>query len=379
MAPTKKILIICGEPSGDLHASNLVKDIMSLDSSIRFFGMGGSLCKKAGVEIVFDPSGLALIGLVEVLKNIFTVGRAYHAILKKTDAEKPDLAILVDYPGFNLRLAAELKKRSIPVAYYISPQVWAWGRDRVNIIKRCVKRILVFFKFEEELYRTYGIDAQFVGHPLIDMVKMSVQKEAFLKKHGLSRDKPVLALLPGSRRNEVRTLLPVMAAAAAIMKKSGNDIQFAVSKHPDLDIELYRKTLQASGVDAKLIEGDTYDLVGSSDLALVASGTATLETAIIGTPLVITYKVSLGTFIAYKLVTRTQFLGIVNIIAGKEIAPEFLQYEASPDKIAAKLSELIRDKSKLNAMRDELALVKLSLGPPGASLHAAHAILSLLS
>ena len=378
MAPTKKILIVCGEPSGDLHASNLVKDLKSLDSSIRFFGMGGSLCKKAGVEIAFDISDLALVGLVEVLKNIFTVGRAYQAVLKKADDEKLDLAILVDYPGFNLRLAAELKKRSIPVAYYISPQVWAWGRNRVNIIKRCVRKILVFFKFEEELYKTYGIDAEFVGHPLLDTVKMSIQKEEFLKKHGFSKDKPVLALLPGSRPNEVRTLLPVMAAAAAIIKKSDSGIQFAVSKHPDLEMGLYDSALKGSGIEAKLIEGGTYDLVGSSDLALVASGTATLETAIIGTPLVITYKVSFGTFVAYKIVSKTRFLGIVNIIAGREIAPEFLQYEATPENIAAKLSELIRDKSKLDAMRAELAKVKSSLGPPGASMRAARAILTTL-
>ena len=378
MTSPKKILIVCGEPSGDLHASNLVKDLLSLDGSIRFFGMGGSLCKKAGVDITFDIAGLALIGLVEVLKNIFTVGRAYRAILKKADAEKPDLAILVDYPGFNLRLAAELKIRSIPVVYYISPQIWAWGKDRIDIIKRCIKKILVFFKFEEELYKAYGVDAQFVGHPLLDTVKMSVPKQEFLKKHGFLPDKPVVALLPGSRPGEVRTLLPIMAGAAAIAKRSYGDIQFAISKHPDLDIDLYRSALQASDIDAKLIEGFTYDLVGSSDLALVASGTATLETAIIGTPLVITYKVSFGTFVAYKLVAKTRFLGIVNIIAEKEVAPEFLQYEATPEKIAAKLSELIRDESKLSAMRGELAKVKSSLGSPGASMRAARSILTTL-
>jgi len=378
MTSPKKILIVCGEPSGDLHASNLIKDLLSLDSSIRFFGMGGSLCRKAGVDITFDISGLAIIGLVEVFQKIFTVGKAYNSILKKADAEKPDLAILVDYPGFNLRLAAELKKRSIPVVYYISPQVWAWGKNRVNIIKKCVRKILVFFKFEEELYKTYGVDAQFVGHPLLDTVKMSMSKEEFLKKYGLPRDKPIIALLPGSRPGEIGTLLPIMAGAAAIIKKSGHDIQFAVSKHPDLDMELYRKALQASDIDAKLIEGGAYDLVGSSDLALVASGTATLETAIIGTPLVITYKVGLGTLIAYNLVAKTRFLGIVNIIADKEIAPEFLQYDATPENIAAKLLELIRDKAKLSAMRDELAKVKSSLGAPGASMRAAHDILKLL-
>lgn len=378
MAPSKNILIVCGEPSGDLHASNLVRDLKSLDNSLRFFGMGGPMSKKAGVDIVVDISDLALIGLVEVLKNIFTVGQAYRSILKAADAGKPDLAILVDYPGFNLRLAAELKRRSIPVVYYISPQVWAWGRDRINIIKKCVKKILVFFKFEEELYRTYGVDAEFVGHPLLDTVKVTAPGEEFRKKHGLSSNGKVLALLPGSRRGEVTALLPVMAGAAAILKKSGKDIQFIASKHPGLDTEIYRRILKPHGIDVKLIEGSTYDIVGSSDMACVASGTATLETAIIGTPLVITYKVSLGTYIAYKIVANTPFLGIVNIIAGKEVAPEFLQYEATPENIAAKLSELISDESKLKAMRGELMRVKASLGSPGASMRAARAIIATL-
>jgi len=179
---TQKILIVSGEPSGDLHASNLVKDLKKLNPDRYFFGMGGSLSKEAGVEVVFDISGLALIGLVEVLKNIFTVGRAFKAVLAKTDALKPDLAILVDYPGFNLRLAKELHKRSIPVVYYISPQVWAWGGDRINIIKKYVKKIVVFFKFEEELYKANGINAQFAGHPLLDVVKNHSFKRRDIKK-----------------------------------------------------------------------------------------------------------------------------------------------------------------------------------------------------
>jgi lipid-A-disaccharide synthase len=321
---------------------------------------------------------LALVGLVEVIKNIFTVGKAYRAVLGKAENGKPDLAILVDYPGFNLRLARELKKRSVPVVYYISPQVWAWGRDRVNIIKRCVRKILVLFKFEEELYKTYGVDAEFVGHPLIDTVKMSAAKTDFRDKHGLPAEGKVLALLPGSRPSEVRTLLPIMASAALIVKSAVDGLRIVVSKHPDLDGSMYTDAIRASGVDAKLIEGHTYDLIGSSDLALVASGTATLETAILGTPLVITYRVSLGTYIAYKIVSTIRFLGIVNIVAGREIAPEFLQYDATPKKIAAKLIDLITDGSKLASMRSDLATVKSSLGTRGASLRAAQAILRLL-
>ncbi|MDP2912577.1 MAG: lipid-A-disaccharide synthase [Candidatus Omnitrophota bacterium] len=373
----KNILIVSGEPSGDLHAANLVNDLKGLNPGLRFFGIGGNRLKKAGVDIVFDISGLALVGAVEVLKNIFTVGRAYGAVISKIDAEKPDLAILVDYPGFNLRLAKALKKRSIPVVYYISPQVWAWGHDRVNIIKRCVAKILVFFKFEEELYKRYDVDAEFVGHPLLDTVRTALPKQEFLKKYGLAENKKTLALLPGSRRIEVKSLLRIMISAARLVEEALQDVQFVVSKHPDLPMSIYEDAVRDSGPAIKFIEADMYDMVASSDFAIVASGTATLETAIIGTPLVIIYKASLITYCLYRLVAKIAFLGLVNIIAGKEIAPEFLQYDATPEKIAAKVTELLSDGNKLAGIREELARVKASLGPTGASMRAAHFILSL--
>ena len=374
----KKILIVAGEPSGDLHASNLVKDLKALRPNLTFFGIGGVLSKKAGVDIVFDITPLALVGLVEVLKNIFTVGRAYKAILRKADTEKPDLAILVDYPGFNLRLAKALKRRSIPVIYYISPQVWAWGRDRVNIVKRYVKKILVFFKFEEELYKTYGIDAEFVGHPLLDTVKTTLPKDEILKTYDLSKEKPVIALLPGSRLSELKTLLPVMLAAAGIIDQKLGGVQFIIAKYRGLPGDLYENIAKASKLDIRTAEGDTYNVLAASDFAIVASGTATLETAIVGTPLVIVYKVNLITYLLYKIVSDIKFLGIVNIIAGKEAAPEILQFKMTPENIAATVVGLIRDVKLLSSMRDELGRVKRSLGSPGASLRAARSILPFL-
>ena len=213
----KKILIIAGEPSGDLHAASLVRDLKSLDPDLRFFGLGGYLSKEAGVDTVFDISKLALVGLTEVLKNIFTVGKVYKGILRRIDEEKPCLAILIDYPGFNLRLAKELKKRSIPVVYYISPQIWAWGRDRINIIKKCVTKMIVFFKFEEELYKTYDVTVAFVGHPLIGTVKAERTKDETLKVYDLAKGKTTIALLPGSRLTEIKTLLPIMVQTAKII------------------------------------------------------------------------------------------------------------------------------------------------------------------
>ena len=374
----KKILIIAGEPSGDLHASRLVRDLKTLDPDLQFFGLGGYLSKEAGVDTIFDISKLALVGLTEVLKKIFTVGKVYKDLLRRIDAEKPCIAILVDYPGFNLRLAGELKKRSIPVVYYISPQVWAWGRDRINIIKRCVTRMIVFFKFEEELYKTYGIDVVFAGHPLLDTVKASLGKDEALKIYGLSKGKKTIALLPGSRTNEINTLLPVMLEASKIINNRLQNTQFIIARYPELSEDLYKDALRDSGLDIRISSGDTYNVVATSDFAIVASGTATLETAIIGTPLAIIYKAKLLTYIIYKFVATIPFVGIVNIIAGREIAPEFLQYAATPQNIAEKIIPVLLDEKKQKVMREELAQVKSALGTTGAGMRAAQAIMPLL-
>jgi lipid-A-disaccharide synthase len=374
----KKILIIAGEPSGDLHASNLVRDLRSLNPALRFFGMGGNLSKDAGVEIIFDISKLALVGLAEVLKNIFTVGKVYKGILRKIDLERPDLAILVDYPGFNLRLAKELKRRSIPVAYYISPQVWAWGRDRIGIIKRCVDKIIVFFKFEEELYKTYGVNVEFVGHPLLDTVKPTRSKDETLRTYALAKDRLTVALLPGSRKLEIENLLSVMAGTAKVIKEKMPETQFIIAKYPDLPVSLYKKALLDSGLDVKIADGDTHNVLSISDFAIVASGTATLETAIIGIPLVIIYKANLLTYLLYKFVATIPFIGIVNIIAGRQVAPEFLQNDATALNISEEVTGILADKKKLDTMRKELAGVKSALGLPGASMRAAKAILPLI-
>ena len=373
----KKILIVAGEPSGDLHAANLVNNLKSLNPELKFFGIGGALLKKCGVNIVFDISELALVGVVEVLKNIFTVGKAFKTVLAKADAERPDFAILVDYPGFNLRLARELKKRSIPVVYYISPQVWAWGRDRVNIIKKYVDKIIVFFKFEEELYKTYGIDAAFVGHPLLDTVKTTMTKDEVLKAYDLSKGKPVIAILPGSRALEVKSFLSVIIEACAIINKKTGGAQFIIAKYAGLDRSLYEDAIKGSNLDIRIADNDTHNVLSVADFAIVASGTATLETAIIGTPFIMVYRANLLTYILYKMVSTTKFIGIVNIIAGREVVPELLQHDMNPENIAANVLELMGDKNKKAAMIDSLKYVRLTLGEKGASLRAAEEILRL--
>lgn len=375
---TGKILIVAGEPSGDLHASSLVKNLNALAPGLGFFGLGGSRCREAGVDVIFDISQLALIGVTEILKNISVIRRAYNTVISRIDSDRPDLAILVDYPGFNLRLAKALKKRSIPVVYYISPQVWAWGEGRINTIKRCVEKIIVFFKFEEELYKSYDVDAEFVGHPLLDAVKVSLPGEEVFKIYGLIKGKKTIALLPGSRSLEVKTLLPIMISAARIIDRRLNGAQFIIARHPDLALKIYEEAIGGSGLDIRIASGDTYNVTASSDFAIVASGTATLEAAIIGTPFIIIYKVKLLTYLAYVIVSKLRFLGLVNIIAGKEAAPELLQFDAIPKKIADRVTAIMGDAKLMAAMRGDLKSVASSLGEPGAGLRAARAILPLL-
>ena len=345
---------------------------------LRFFGLGGELSQRAGVDVIFDISKLALVGAVEVLKHLLTVKKAYQAILTKINSEPPDLAILVDYPGFNLRLARELKRRSIPVVYYISPQVWAWGMDRIGIIRTCINRIIVFFKFEEELYKKHSIDVRFAGHPFLDSVKATLAREDMLRKYELAGADKIVALMPGSRESEVKTLLPVMASAARIVGRKLKGVKFVVVKYPDLAINLYEKTLQNPFLNVRVINGDAYNVLSVSDLAVVASGSVTLESAIIGTPIIITYKVSSLTYLLYKIVSRIRFLGLVNIIAGKEIAPELLQYNATPEKIAGAILKILTNDKVRTDMRADLKKVSASLGSPGASRRAADAVLELL-
>ncbi|MDD5495688.1 MAG: lipid-A-disaccharide synthase [Candidatus Omnitrophica bacterium] len=377
MSP-KKILIVSGEPSGDLHAANLVKELKGLDPDLEFFGLGGTLSKDAGVDVIFDISALALVGAVEVVKNISTVNKAYRTVLDRIDSTKPDLAILVDYPGFNLKLARELKKRNIRIAYYISPQIWAWGMSRIKTIKECVSKMVVFFKFEDALYKRHGVDSVFVGHPLLDSVKVTLPKKETLKKYGLAEDKITIALLPGSRRLEVAGLLGIMVSSCKIIKWALERTQFIVAKHPDLPMEIYKNIMDNSRLDIRIADGDTHNILAASDFAIVASGTATLETAIIGTPFIIIYKANFFSYIIYKVVARIKFLGLVNIIAGRGIIPELLQYNAKPRLIAQTALTILSGPDKQNSMRKSLKDVAASLGSRGASARAAAAILSLL-
>ena len=377
---TKKIIIVAGEASGDLHASNLVKSLKQLNPSLEFFGLGGHKMQEAGVKIFYNLLDLAVVGIFEVLKNLSKFKKIFNELLEKIDQLKPDLVILVDYPGFNLRLAKQVKKRNIPIVYYISPQVWAWGKGRINLIKKYVDKMLVIFEFERKFYQDYGIEANFVGHPLLDIVGPKFSKEEFIKNLNLDTNKKIISLLPGSREKEVKTLLPIMLETAKIISRKLPQVQFLILKAAGLDKEIFSQiTGKYSGLNLGLIDDQTYDGLNISDFAIVASGTATIETTILEKPMVIVYKVSLLTWLYLRRAVKVPYIGMVNIVRGRKFIPEFIQYDATPQRIATEILSIICDTEKISLIKQQLSEVKNCLGLTGASINAAKQILAFLN
>jgi len=368
-------MIIAGESSGDFHASSLIYALKEQDPSLEICGMGGMRMRQAGCEILFDISELSIIGFTDVLKNLKKIKTLFGALLKKIDQTPPDAVVLVDYPGFNLKLAREIKKRGIPVIYYISPQIWAWWKGRIETIKRSVDKMIVVFKFEEALYQEYGIDVSFVGHPLLDIVHPSLHREDFLTKLNISSQKRIIGLIPGSRRMEVERILPILLASAKIISRKLPDFQFILLKAPALGEELFREKLKQCKLPITLCENQTYDFLNACDFALVASGTATLETAIMQKPMIIVYKVSFLNWLIARFLIKLPFIGLVNVVAGKKIVPEFIQYRAKPHAIAHAAVEMLGSQERLTTVKQELEKVRQSLGKSGASQHAAEIIL----
>lgn len=380
MEKINKVLIVAGEASGDLHASNLVKAIKNIHPQIEFFGLGGEKLKEVGVNLYFNMVELAVVGFLEVLKNLTKFRKIFAGILKEVERVKPDLAILVDYPGFNLRLAVELKQRKIPVIYYISPQVWAWGANRIKTIKKVINRMLVVFKFEEDLYRKYAVPVSFVGHPLLDIVKPDISKEELFRKLGLNLNNFTFALLPGSREKEVTCLLPIMLETASLLYKYlSNNIQFLVLRSSSVKEEIFNEILKRYSLPVQIVSNMTYNGLAASDFALVASGTATLETAILAKPMVILYKVSFLTWAYLKLIIKIPYIGLVNVVRKEKFIAEFIQYGARPKKIADYIARIVKDKAEMSRIKQGLSDIASSLGEKGASSRAARFVVELLN
>ncbi len=378
MEKIKKLAIVAGEASSDLHAAHLIEAIKEISPDIEFFGLGGKKMQEAGVRITYNIVDLAVVGFSEVLKNLSKFKKIFKDFLLEIDKEKPDAVILIDYPGFNLRLAKELKKRNIRVIYYISPQVWAWGKNRIKLIKKCVDRMIVLFKFEEELYGRHDVEAAFVGHPLLDIVSISQDRKQFLNEIGLAEKNVTVSLLPGSREREIKSLLPEMLEAAKIIHDKINNSQFIILQSHSLNDESIKKYTSGYNLPIRICRENTYNGINASDLAISASGTATLEIAILKKPLIIIYKVSFLTWLIAKMLVRLPFIGLVNVVARKKIVPELIQNDVTAKKIAEEALNLLLSPKKIIEMKSELEKLENYLGKPGATKRAAETIINFI-
>jgi lipid-A-disaccharide synthase len=375
-AAAPRILLSCGEPSGDLYGSELVRQLRSRVPGARVFGLGGDLLRGERAELLAHVRDLAVVGLFEVVAHIRRIRRIFHRLLEEVDRERPDVAVLIDYPDFNLRLAGELRRREVPVVYYVSPQVWAWRRGRLRSIRKTVSHMLVIFPFEERLYREAGVRVTFVGHPLVDLVRPAADRTAFLQGLGLDPRRPVVALLPGSRPQEVRHNLPPLAGAVQGMARRDSRLQFLLALAPTLDP--HELTARLKDRPVRAVAGATHAVLGAASLALVASGTATVEAALLGTPLVVVYRLSPLTYAIGRPFVRVPHYAMVNLIAGRRIVPEMIQHDFTGERVAAEACGLLEDEGRLRRMREDLAEVRRLLGDPGASERAAGAVLEAL-
>ncbi len=378
MEEIKHLFIIAGEASGDLHAANLVSKIRALDPRMTFSGVGGELLRNAGCRILSDIKDLSVMGFFDVIKKLPKFLALKELVLKEMRSQKPGAIILVDFSGFNLRLAKTINK-SIPVIYYISPQVWASRPGRLSCIRKYVSKMVVLFPFEKEFYRRQGINVECVGHPLLDIVKPTALKSEFLSRYGFSEKNPTIALLPGSRRSEIKHILPVMEKTARLLAQKSSGAQFLIAKSPQLNLETYEHILKNAPFNYKVVDGKTYDVLAASDFALVCSGTATLETAILKVPFVIVYRMGLLNYLLYRPQVRLPYIGLVNIVVSRKTIPEFIQFGARPKRIAKKVLSIINSPLELLQMQNNLSHIRSCLGEPGASERAARVILEYLT
>lgn len=367
-----KVMIIAGEASGDLHGSFLVREMLAINPSLHFYGIGGNKMKEAGVRLLGSSADIAVVGISEVVSKAGTFIKIINKIKKSMDQLKPNLVILIDFPDFNLNIVARAaKKRNVKIFYYISPQVWAWREGRVEQIKRMVDKMAVILPFEVDFYAAHGFAVDYVGHPLRDTVKTSFTKSRARIHFGLSEGQTTIGLLPGSRTAEINRLLPEMMKAARIISKNIPDAQYILPLADTLEEKAVSGIITSSGLPVKIVRGQTYDVLACCDLTIVTSGTATLETGLMGVPMIIIYKLSLVSELICRMIIKPQHIGLVNIIAGKTIVPELLQRDANGPRIASEALAILQNSDKKQGMIRELNNIREKLGEPGAARRAA--------
>ena len=371
-----KILISAGEASGDIHAAAVTAAIKKLDSSAEVFGMGGDALRAVGGEVIFDIKDDGVMGFVEVIRKLPAIFKLRSDFGKLMDERKPDCLLVVDYPGFNMKLAKLAHDKGIPVVSYIAPSAWAWNKGRAKNVAKIVDKVACIFPFEYDVYKEAGASVEFVGHPLIDIVHPEMDRQEAETWAGKQPGRKLILLMPGSRLMEIEKNLPTMLAGAKLLKEQIPEVDFVMPRAGTIPKELLEQRIKESGLDVRITEGHNYDLFSVADLALATSGTVTLEAALCGLGSVILYKTSALTYFIAKLVVNIPYIGLPNIVAGKHILPELLQDDFTPAKLAATAKELLEPK-RYAQMKNDLAYVKERLGKPGAVGRVAQLVLKI--
>jgi lipid-A-disaccharide synthase len=378
--PEPSIMIVAGERSGDIYGAGLARALRVRLPGLEVFGCGGEAMRQAAVATVVDSHQIAIAGITEVVAGLPRVYRAFHKLLDEVDRRHPQLAILIDFPDFNLRMARQLQKRGIPVVYFVSPQVWAWRKGRVQTLKERIAKMIVIFDFEEEIYQRAGVPVEYVGHPLVDMLRTHHTREEFFAMAGLDPSVPMVALLPGSRQKDVIANLPAMLAAAARLA-ANRQLQFVIAVAPTIDPLWLEATVGRFRVGQPTVRTAVHaasEAMQYSEVAVVASGTATLEAALRERPMVVVYRVSALTWLVGKLLVKVPYYSIVNILAKKELVPELMQHDFTAANVAARVEYLLDHPESRAEMIKGFQALKLRLGSEGALDRAADAVVGVL-
>ncbi len=372
-----KVMICAGEASGDLHGASVADALKTMAPDIGLLGMGGSQMRAAGVEIIYDFADIGVMGFVEIVWNLPKFFRLREYLSTVMDQRRPDVIVLIDYGGFHMALAAVAKRKNIPVVYYICPKAWVWGKWRAKAIAGWVEKVAAIFPLEAEIYKEAGASVEFVGHPLIDIVKPSLDRAAAYSYFGADPRRPLLLLLPGSRFQEVESLLELMLAAANKIRQQLPDCQFFLPVAPTIPIERLESVVRASGVPVTFTRDSTYNLMQIADCAIAASGTVTLEAALMELPSVIVYRVQTATYWLIRLVANVSHVGLPNIVTGRRILPELIQNEATADNVSEATLRLMTNPEAGAKVRLDLKEVRASLGEPGAVRRVARIVMDV--
>jgi lipid-A-disaccharide synthase len=370
------VLISAGEASGDMYAARLALALRRR-VDVDLFGMGGPRMREADVDTVVDAAEVGVLGVVEIVRKLPALRRAWRRLISEVERRRPVLAILTDFPAFHLRLSRVLRRKHVRNVYFVCPQFWAWRPWRVRLVRRRFVRGLCIFPFEEAFYRKAGVQADWIGHPLVDAVHAPVTREAFAARHGLNPGIPIIAVLPGSRSSELAHHMPQLVAAIAQMNSAGGR-QFVLAVAPGLTREQLTAHMGSLAPAVKVVENATYDLLSSADVAIVSSGTATIEAALAGVPMVVVYRVAPFTAWVVRRLVHTRLFAMVNVLAGKEVVPELIQEAFTPGRVVQETERLLMSPMARETMRQELAAVREKLGPPGAIERAADIIAEMI-